>query len=96
MDASIFRAYDVRGVVGMALNADTARLIGRAIGGVMNEHGLREMAVGRDGRLSGAELAGALSDGLRAAGIDAPVFEKFATTAVLGHGERVGEIRPVL
>ncbi|UPG85569.1 phosphomannomutase/phosphoglucomutase [Luteibacter aegosomatis] len=70
VDASIFRAYDVRGVVGAALNADTARLIGRAIGGVMNEHGLREMAVGRDGRLSGAELAGALSDGLRAAGID--------------------------
>ena len=70
LDPAIFRAYDIRGVVGTQVTADIARRIGQAIGGLMNERGLREMVVGRDGRLSGAELAGALSDGLRAAGID--------------------------
>ena len=70
LDPAIFRAYDIRGIVGTQLTADIARRIGQAIGGLMNERGLREMVVGRDGRLSGAELAGALSDGLRAAGID--------------------------
>jgi phosphomannomutase / phosphoglucomutase len=70
LDPAIFRAYDIRGIVGTQLTADIARRIGQAIGGLMNERGLREIVVGRDGRLSGAELAGALMDGLRAAGID--------------------------
>jgi phosphomannomutase/phosphoglucomutase len=70
VERSIFRAYDIRGVVGTTITADTARLLGQAIGSVMREKGLREIVVGRDGRLSGPELASALSDGLRAAGID--------------------------
>ncbi|WP_184419475.1 phosphomannomutase/phosphoglucomutase [Rhodanobacter sp. MP7CTX1] len=70
VDPSIFRAYDVRGVVGKTLNKDVAHALGQSIGTLMGEKGLREIVVGRDGRLSGPELAGALSDGLRAAGID--------------------------
>jgi phosphomannomutase/phosphoglucomutase len=70
VDPSIFRAYDVRGVVGKTLNARVAHLLGQSIGTVMREKGLNEIVVGRDGRLSGPELAGALSDGLREAGID--------------------------
>jgi phosphomannomutase/phosphoglucomutase len=70
VDPSIFRAYDVRGVVGTTLNKDVAHALGQSIGTLMNEKGLREIVVGRDGRLSGPELAGALADGLRAAGID--------------------------
>jgi phosphomannomutase/phosphoglucomutase len=70
VDPAIFRAYDVRGVVGTSLTKDVARLLGQAIGTVMREKGLLEIVVGRDGRLSGPELAGALSDGLRMAGID--------------------------
>jgi phosphomannomutase/phosphoglucomutase len=70
VDPTIFRAYDIRGVVGKSLTAPIAKLLGQSIGTVMREKGLREMVVGRDGRLSGPELAGALSDGLRAAGID--------------------------
>ena len=70
LDPAIFRAYDIRGVVGKSLTADVARLLGQSIGTLMREKGLQEMVVGRDGRLSGPELAGALSDGLRAAGID--------------------------
>jgi len=52
------------------LTVDVAKLLGQSIGMLMREKGLHEMVVGRDGRLSGPELAGALSDGLRAAGID--------------------------
>ncbi|GLQ97729.1 hypothetical protein GCM10007863_21490 [Dyella mobilis] len=70
IDPAIFRAYDVRGVVGTSLTAEVAKLLGQSIGTLMREKGLHEMVVGRDGRLSGPELAGALSDGLRAAGID--------------------------
>lgn len=70
VDPTIFRAYDVRGVVGKSLTKDVARMLGQAIGTVMREKGLPEIVVGRDGRLSGPELAGALSDGLRLAGID--------------------------
>jgi phosphomannomutase/phosphoglucomutase len=70
LDPGIFRAYDVRGVVGKTLDNDVAHALGQSIGALMAEKGLREIVVGRDGRLSGPELAGALSDGLRAAGID--------------------------
>ena len=70
VDRGIFRAYDIRGVVGSTLNADVARLLGQAIGSVMRENNLREIVVGRDGRLSGPELAGALGEGLCAAGVD--------------------------
>jgi phosphomannomutase/phosphoglucomutase len=70
IDPAIFRAYDVRGVVGKSLTPGVAKLLGQSIGTVMREKGLREIVVGRDGRLSGPELAGALADGLRLAGID--------------------------
>ncbi|GFZ90282.1 phosphomannomutase/phosphoglucomutase [Dyella caseinilytica] len=70
VDPAIFRAYDIRGVVGKSLTAEVAKLLGQSIGMLMREKGLHEMVVGRDGRLSGPELAGALSDGLRAAGVD--------------------------
>jgi phosphomannomutase/phosphoglucomutase len=70
VDPSIFRAYDIRGVVGRTLNAGVARLLGQSIGTLMREQALTEIVVGRDGRLSGPELAGALADGLREAGID--------------------------
>ncbi|MBD8882294.1 phosphomannomutase/phosphoglucomutase [Rhodanobacter sp. 7MK24] len=70
VDPTIFRAYDIRGVVGKSLNADVARLLGQSIGTLMREQGLAEIVVGRDGRLSGPELAGALADGLREAGVD--------------------------
>jgi len=70
VDPAIFRAYDIRGVVGKTLNADVARLLGQSIGKLMGEKGLREIVVGRDGRLSGPQLAAALAEGLRDAGID--------------------------
>ncbi|HSN00698.1 MAG TPA: phosphomannomutase/phosphoglucomutase [Rudaea sp.] len=68
VDRSIFRAYDIRGVLGKTLTASVARQIGRAIGSEARQRELKEIVVGRDGRLSGPELSAALIEGLRAAG----------------------------
>jgi phosphomannomutase/phosphoglucomutase len=68
LDRSIFRAYDIRGVVGSSLDGNIARMIGQAIGSVMAERGQRSIVVGRDGRLSSPSLSEALIDGLRKAG----------------------------
>ncbi|MDR6374593.1 phosphomannomutase/phosphoglucomutase [Paraburkholderia caledonica] len=67
---SIFKAYDIRGVIGKTLDADAARSIGRAFGSEVRAQGGDAVVVARDGRLSGPELIQALADGLRAAGVD--------------------------
>jgi phosphomannomutase/phosphoglucomutase len=71
LPAEIFKAYDIRGIVNKSLTADVVRQIGHALGSLAVEQGQKAIAVGRDGRLSGPELAGALMDGICAAGIDA-------------------------
>src|SRR5690606_28094254 len=68
VDPGIFRAYDVRGVVGKTLSPRVARLLGQAIGTVMHEQGATDIVVGRDGRLSGPDMVAALAEGLRKAG----------------------------
>jgi phosphomannomutase/phosphoglucomutase len=70
VDRSIFRAYDIRGVVGETLTKGVARLIGRAIGSEAKHRGLNEIVVARDGRLSGPDLVASLIEGLRHAGCD--------------------------
>ncbi len=66
----IFKAYDIRGVLGKTLDAVIAKQIGQAFGSTAIERGERTVIIGRDGRLSGPELSADLSDGLRAAGVD--------------------------
>jgi phosphomannomutase/phosphoglucomutase len=61
---SIFRAYDIRGVVPETLTAETAYWIGRAIGSQSLAQGEPNVSVGRDGRLSGPELVEQLIQGL--------------------------------
>jgi len=68
--AEIFRTYDIRGIVGSTLTPAIVHDIGRALGSLARERGAPTFAIGRDGRLSGPELAGALADGLNAAGAD--------------------------
>jgi len=68
--AEIFKAYDIRGIVGRTLTPEAVEAIGHALGSEARARGGRAIAVGRDGRLSGPELASALADGIRAAGID--------------------------
>ncbi|ROU09072.2 phosphomannomutase/phosphoglucomutase [Lysobacter enzymogenes] len=68
VDNGIFRAYDIRGVVGQNLDPGIAEMIGQAVGSVMHDQGLSEIVVGRDGRLSGPSLMDGLIAGLRKAG----------------------------
>jgi phosphomannomutase/phosphoglucomutase len=75
----IFKAYDIRGIVGKTLTVDNARLIGLAIGSEAQARGVNSVVIGRDGRLSGPDLSEALSNGLRAAGIDVIDIGRVAT-----------------
>ncbi|WP_408951221.1 phosphomannomutase/phosphoglucomutase [Lysobacter sp. Hz 25] len=68
IDGGIFRAYDIRGVIGQTLDPGIAQMIGHAIGSVMHDQGLTEIVVGRDGRLSGPAMIEGLIAGLRKAG----------------------------
>ena len=68
--ASIFNAYDIRGVVGQTLDEAVAEHLGRAFGTEARQAGERAVAIGRDGRLSGPGLVAALIRGLRSTGID--------------------------
>ena len=67
---SIFRAYDIRGVVGDSLTPDIVRVIGRAIGSEAHQRGQQQICVGYDGRHSSPELAEALAAGITSAGVD--------------------------
>jgi phosphomannomutase len=69
-DASIFKAYDIRGVVGKTIDEAFAEQLGRAFGSEARAAGEKAVAVGRDGRLSGAKLVAALTRGLVSTGLD--------------------------
>ncbi len=66
--AGIFRAYDIRGIVGDEVNADVFQSIGRAYGTLVVRNGGSRVVVGRDGRLSSPELAVAFAAGVNDAG----------------------------
>jgi phosphomannomutase len=69
-DPSIFKAYDIRGVVGRTIDETFAEHLGRAFGSEAVAAGERAVAVGRDGRTSGPGLAAALIRGLASTGLD--------------------------
>ncbi len=70
VDPSVFKAYDIRGVVGRTIDEGFAEHLGRAFGSEAIAEGERAVAVGRDGRLSGPALAAALIRGLASTGLD--------------------------
>lgn len=70
VSSSIFRAYDIRGVVGDTLTADIVYDIGRAFGSEAKERGAQTIVVGRDGRTSSMALSRALIEGLCDSGRD--------------------------
>lgn len=70
VSASIFKAYDIRGIVPATINEAMAEALGKAFGTVALKEGERTVAVGRDGRLSGPSLSAALMRGLASAGVD--------------------------
>ncbi len=88
----IFKAYDIRGVLGSTLDAAIAKQIGLAFGSAARAKGENTVVIGRDGRLSGPELSAALAEGLQATGVDvidvgmvATPMLYFATHALSSH-----------
>ena len=67
---SIFKAYDIRGVVPSTINEEVAEALGKAFGTMALAEGEQSVAVGRDGRLSGPSLSAALMRGLASAGVN--------------------------
>ncbi len=67
---SVFKAYDIRGIVGQTIDEHFAVHLGRAFGTQALLAGEKAVAVGRDGRLSGPRLAAALIRGLESTGLD--------------------------
>ncbi|HEY0721134.1 MAG TPA: phosphomannomutase/phosphoglucomutase, partial [Gammaproteobacteria bacterium] len=92
--SSIFRTYDIRGVVTKGFDAEAVHAVGRALGSEALKRGQRRIAIARDGRLSGPSLLAALRDGLLATGIDVieigcvptPVLYYAAHTRADGNG----------
>jgi phosphomannomutase/phosphoglucomutase len=82
LSKTIFKAYDIRGVLDSTLDAGIARKIGQAFGAAALAKGERKVVIGRDGRLSGPELAASLADGLREAGVDVIDLGMVATPMV--------------
>jgi phosphomannomutase/phosphoglucomutase len=70
LNPHIFRAYDVRGLVGTDITSDVFLQVGCAYGTLVRRKGGRRVAVGQDNRLSSAELKAAFVNGVRAAGVD--------------------------
>lgn len=70
LDASLFKAYDIRGIVGKSLTEDAVYIIGMALGSEARAQGETKVVVARDGRNSGPALLARLSDGLRTVGVD--------------------------
>jgi phosphomannomutase/phosphoglucomutase len=69
IDPGLFKAYDIRGIVDKSLTVEATRLIGAAFGTEALAKDVREIAVGRDGRLSGPKLRDALIEGIRSTGV---------------------------
>jgi len=77
--SEIFKAYDIRGIVGRTLTPQIAERIGHAIGSEARSRKQLAIAIGRDGRHSGPELSAALAKGIRQSGIDVVDVGQVAT-----------------
>ncbi|HVC49340.1 MAG TPA: phosphomannomutase/phosphoglucomutase [Burkholderiales bacterium] len=67
---SIFKAYDIRGIVQTELTPENVRDIGQAIGSEAMELGISSIVIARDGRLSGPVLSESLTNGILASGVN--------------------------
>jgi phosphomannomutase/phosphoglucomutase len=82
LSPSIFKAYDIRGIIDETLDPSIAKLIGQAFGTEMRALGESDIVIGRDGRLSGPELIEALTEGLLSTGVDVIDLGMVATPMV--------------
>lgn len=70
LKSEIFRAYDIRGIVGKTLDQGVARQVGQAIGSLAMEEDAGPVMVGRDGRHSGPDLVAGMIEGIASTGCD--------------------------
>jgi len=84
MDQTIFREYDIRGVVGEQLTDETVATAGRAIGTFLNRNGARKIAVGCDARESSPRFCEILTKSLNETGCDV-ILIGMVPTPVLYH-----------
>src|SRR5262245_5970655 len=82
LNPHVFRAYDVRGLVGPDINADVFLQVGRAYATLIRRNGGRRIAVGQDNRISSGELKRGFIAGVRAAGVSV-VDIGLSTTPIL-------------
>ena len=75
----IFKAYDIRGIVGETLTPEYTQAIGHAIGSEALDRDVSTIAIGRDGRLSGPSLGEALARGIQSAGANVIDVGRVAT-----------------
>lgn len=78
----IFKAYDIRGIVGKSLTSELIEIIGHAIGSEATARGQHSIVIGRDGRLSGMEFIAALARGIQKSGINVIDVGRVATPMV--------------
>ena len=71
--SSIFKAYDIRGIVATQLTPQTTELIGQVLGSMAIENQVKGLVVGYDGRLTSPMLAKSLINGILSTGCN--VFE---------------------
>ena len=78
----IFKAYDIRGIVGQSLTPEIIETIGHAIGSEAAVRSQHTIVIGRDGRLSGVEFSAALARGIQKSGINVIDVGRVATPMV--------------
>ncbi len=78
----IFKAYDIRGIVGKSLTPEIIEVIGHAIGSEAVARSQHTIVIGRDGRLSGVEFSAALARGIQKSGINVIDVGRVATPMV--------------
>ncbi|ACL24881.1 Phosphomannomutase [Chloroflexus aggregans DSM 9485] len=90
LNPTIFRAYDIRGIVEVDLDEGIYELLGRAAGTLFRNEGRRRMVVARDARLSSPRFQAALMEGLRATGMDVLDIGMVATPVMYFAVEALG------
>ena len=94
--SSIFKAYDIRGIVDDTLTEAGVQTIGCAIGSEALARGRDTVVIGRDGRLSGPALAAALARGLQASGVDVIDIGQVATPMLYYAAHELGTLSGVM
>ena len=94
--SAIFKAYDIRGIVGDTLTEAGVENIGRAIGSEALARGRDSVVIGRDGRLSGPALAAALARGLQSAGVNVIDVGQVATPMLYYAAHELGTLSGVM